>query len=384
MRAQRRDFTVVVAAPLAPNEIGGPASHLRWLVKEAREYLPHARLAVVGFWEVRHLPPGVRHLAYLVRLLRASKGASLLYALDPFSVGIPAMVVSRARGVPLVLRVPGDFAWEQGMLRRQVADDVEAFAAGAWRRAPWGVRVRAWLERKVAQTAALVVAPSKFVARLVEDWGVPPERVRVVPSVVRVPEPSGNKAALRAVMGIEGPLFVAVGRLVPWKHFDAAVRAVRLVRRKAPKARLIVVGDGPERAALEDLAHKEGVKDAVQFAGALPADTTHRYIEAADALVLPSSYEGLSHTLLEAMALGTLVIASRAGGNAELVEDGKHGFLVPPGDPRALAAAMSRILALPQEARERMAAAARARVREATRESKAATRIFALWQEVLH
>lgn len=381
---KKDNFTVVVAAPLSPNESGGPASHLRWLLKEAQENAPHARLGIVGFWEVRHLPAGVRHLAYLVRLLRASKDASLLYALDPLSVGVPAMVVSRARRAPLVLRVPGDFAWEQGMLRKQVADDVETFAKGAWRQAPLGVRVRAWLERKVAQTATLVIVPSKFVARLVEDWGVPPERVHVVPSVARAPEPSGNKAALRAVMGIEGPLFIAVGRLVPWKHFDAAVRAVRLVRRKAPKARLIIVGEGPERSALKELARKEGVKDTVQFAGALPADTTHRYIEAADALVLPSSYEGLSHTLLEAMALGTLVIASRAGGNAELVEDGAHGFLVPPGNPRALAAAMNRVLTLSPEAHARMVAAALARAQEVARDSEAASRIFALWQEVLH
>ncbi len=360
---QERKIRIPVAAPLAPTESGGPASHLRWFLREVPKRLPSIAVSVVGFWKVRHLPAGLRHLAYLFRLWRAARGARLLYALDPFSVGAPAAVVARLQRIPLVLRVPGDFAWEQGMLRGAVIDDVEQFACGRWRHAPLRVRLLAWVQRWVAQQATVVVVPSWFVARLVRCWGVSDARIRVVPSIPSMPHASGNKAALRAVMGIEGPLLVGVGRLVPWKRFGDAIQALRIVRRTHPPARLILVGDGPERERLAALAQLEGLKEAVQFAGALPAETTHRYLEAADVLVLPSLYEGLSHTLLEAMLLGTPVVASRCGGNPEVVEDGRSGFLVPPKNPRALAAAINRVLQLPERDRHIIANRAAQRAR---------------------
>ena len=105
-----------------------------------------------------------------------------------------------------------------------------------------------------------------------------------------------------------------------------------------PDLHLVVVGDGPERRALADAAAGRGV--AATFCGVVPRAELALLLRAADYLVVYSAYEGLSHTLLEALAVGTPAIASRRGGNPEVIRDGVNGLLVPYPDAEALAAAV--------------------------------------------
>jgi colanic acid/amylovoran biosynthesis glycosyltransferase len=154
---------------------------------------------------------------------------------------------------------------------------------------------------------------------------------------------------------------IAVGRLSPEKGHAGLLEAFATVRRDHPDLSLLLVGDGPEAARLHGLAEKLGISGRVRFSGRLSEPDTLREIAAADILVLPSFMEGLPIVLLEAMALGTAVIASRVAGIPELVEDGKSGLLFTPSDWDELARSIQRLVRDPDLANE-LAKNARAKV----------------------
>lgn len=145
----------------------------------------------------------------------------------------------------------------------------------------------------------------------------------------------GRGGAIRTDLGLSEKTFVIgiVGRLDPIKDHPTLFRAFNEVRKLEPDARLLIVGDGPERARLEDLAG-EGI---IFLGNRLDIP---EILQALDVFVLPSLNEGISNTILEAMAVGIPVVASRVGGNPELVEHGETGILVPPGDSETIASAL--------------------------------------------
>jgi len=135
-----------------------------------------------------------------------------------------------------------------------------------------------------------------------------------------------------------------VGRLVPQKNLECLVAALAMLD---PEQRpwIALAGDGPLRERTEQLAREAGVLADMRFLG-VRSDTV-RLMQAADFLVLPSRFEGLSNALLEAMAAGCPVIASAVGGTPELIEDGRSGLLFPPDSADALSACMARLCADP-------------------------------------
>jgi glycosyltransferase involved in cell wall biosynthesis len=158
---------------------------------------------------------------------------------------------------------------------------------------------------------------------------------------------------------------LAVGRLVEKKGFADLLEAWPAVRARVPAARLVIVGDGPQREELARRARDLGVADAVTWAGSLPQDAVRAHLAAATLFVLPcrvardGNRDGLPTVLLEALASGVPCVTTTVTGNPEIVRDGVEGRLVPPGDPPALADALAGLL-LDPDTRARMAGAARA------------------------
>jgi glycosyltransferase involved in cell wall biosynthesis len=134
--------------------------------------------------------------------------------------------------------------------------------------------------------------------------------------------------------------FVTVARLVPQKGIDVLVEACYLLHRRGVSFEVRVVGDGPDRGALERRVAELGLADRVRFVGQTSAVAPH--LADADAFVLPSRYEGLPFTILEAMCAGLPVVSTRVSGIPEAVGDGA-GLLVPPEDAEALAGAMEEL-----------------------------------------
>jgi glycosyltransferase involved in cell wall biosynthesis len=167
--------------------------------------------------------------------------------------------------------------------------------------------------------------------------------------------------------------FALAGRLTAAKDVETALAALAQVE----DASLAVAGDGEERAALEARAGELGLDGRVRFLGAQPRERVLALFRGVDAVVLSSAWENFPHAVVEALAVGTPVIATAVGGVTELVEDGRNGLLVPPGDPAALAAALRRFLA-DDDLRARLRAAAAPSV-----ERYAPERVLARLEEIL-
>lgn len=358
MSMQQKTLNILVAAPLYPPEIGGPATHVMLIEEE----LPKRGISldVLAFAPFRKRPKIVRHIAYAVALYRRARSANLIYTLDPVSVGLPAYVASRFSGVPYVLRIGGDYAWEQGVQRFGIKETLDEYLARGGYSLP--VRALAAIQAFVARRAATVIVPSRYLGTVAAAWGVPRERIAVAYSA---PDPlhEVSREEARKALGVPESAFliVSAARLMPWKGYARLIDAVALLRKERPDAILYIAGDGPERVALEAHVHKSGLVGAVRLIGRLPREALSGLLYAADCFALNTRYEGLSHQILEAFMAGTPVVTTNAGGNAEVIEDEVSGLVVPFNDTERIAEALMR-LALDPALRERLREGARMRL----------------------
>jgi glycosyltransferase involved in cell wall biosynthesis len=163
----------------------------------------------------------------------------------------------------------------------------------------------------------------------------------------------------------ERPTIVHLGRLRRYKSVDVAIRAMAHIREQLPSARLVIIGDGPQRAALVKETKSLGLEDAVEFAGFMELDELVEFLNRSHLLVNPSPKEGWGLTVVEANACGVPVVASDRPGLRDSVWDGKSGYLVPYGDDRAFAE-KSLLLLDDEDNWRRMSAQALERVKELT------------------
>jgi glycosyltransferase involved in cell wall biosynthesis len=248
----------------------------------------------------------------LASLVGALRGADVVHAFLDAS-NVYAFIAARMVGRPGVLWLSSDRIMLQG-----------------WRR-----RVLTWMLRRADAVTVNSVAGEAFLTRHV---GVSPTRVHRVPNIVPAaplpPEPPAS-----------APVVGCVGRLAREKRVDAVVSAFLAVRDRVPGARLLIVGDGPGRAALEAQVQQLGLADAVTFAGA-----SNRPLDAMAGmacLVLASVFEGLPNAALEAMSIGVPVVAPRVGDLGSIVRDGVTGIAVDDASPEALAQAIVRAITDP-------------------------------------
>ncbi|MSU74858.1 glycosyltransferase family 1 protein [Candidatus Kaiserbacteria bacterium] len=323
---------LVIATPLYPPEIGGPATYSKLLEGGLPE--KGIQVSLAKFSHVRWLPKGLRHALYYVIVLWHALWADAVLALDPVSVGYPAMLAARTLKKPFFVKIVGDYAWEQGTQRFKINTTLDEFVQIKTKDLPKEVRGLRNLQKKVANSARAVIVPSQYLKQVVTTWGIPPERIHVIYNTVSLGM-VGNIP--KEVSAISRPLVVSVGRMVPWKEFDGVIDAV-----KQTVASLVIVGSGSLFGRVAALAKQE-LGARAYLTGSLSHADTLAVIKYADVFVLNSSYEGFSHTLIEALLLGRAVIVTDAGGNKELV-DGRNGLIIPVGATDVLARELNRVL----------------------------------------
>ncbi len=263
--------------------------------------LPTSPLRFVGTWVY------MRGLDRALRELRPDIAYVSMLKHDAYA----SIAAGWAAGFPVVLRpegagATGDIAWQN-----------------------WG-RFGKTIARRCRQANAFV-AISKAVREELVGADYPAERIVELPNGVPVPEKPWN----RRPHWRDDPRAVFIGRLAPEKSVHTLISAWPLVLEQYPEARLTLIGEGPERARLEASVAGLGLAHRITLAGADP-DAPAR-LRDSDLFVLPSQEEGMSLALLEAMAVGVPIVATSIPGNRKLITDYKHGRLVPPGDPEALA-----------------------------------------------
>ena len=319
-----------------------------------RRWLSAARLA----WKT--CPPGVKGMLW-----------QLFYFLE---AGVLAHRL-RAAGVVHLHNHFGNSSCSVAMLAAEMADipfsytmhgPMEFFEPQTWR-----------IDEKVAR-ARFVACISHFARAQGMIFADPThwERMRIVHCGV---EPDRYA---RAPDYAPGARMLFVGRLAGIKGIPVLLRALAGLAPTCPEARLVLVGDGPERQEIEAMAAGLGVSDRVAFRGYLSQAEVAAELARADVFVLPSFAEGVPVVLMEAMASGVPVVATRVAGVGELVEDGVSGRLVPPGDPIALQTALEALLSDP-DGRARMGQAGRRKVSAEFDIRKEAARLDALFDDPL-
>jgi glycosyltransferase involved in cell wall biosynthesis len=227
-----------------------------------------------------------------------------------------------------------------------------------------------------------VLAPSQSVKDdLARHEHVPTGRIRVTYGCAEGRAEGRQRQAAREALRFRGAEQVigCVGRLVPEKSYPVLLDAFAEVRERHAAARLVIVGEGPERARIERRIRARRLQPSVQLLGNR-ADVAG-LLPGFDAFALASHIEGLPIAVVEAMMAGVPVVATRVAGTPELVRDGETGLLVPPGDAGALAQAIERCLDEPQAAAERAARAAR-EVEERFSPARYAKDLVSLYQEL--
>ncbi|HEY0961583.1 MAG TPA: glycosyltransferase [Pseudomonadales bacterium] len=229
-------------------------------------------------------------------------------------------------------------------------------------------------QRLACRFADLVLVNAHSIREWLIEDGYPADKVRIIRNGIDLSRYSGKagETGVRQELGLppDAPLVLMLSRLNPQKGVDDFIKAAAMVRLQRPDVRFLLIGekltyqgdgfgpDAPYHNYLHELCVNLGVDDRIVFTGHR-SDVPALLAEGAIS-VLPSHSEGLSNTLLESMTAGLPIVATRVGGNPELVEDGLNGILVPPQAPATLANAILRILADPALA-ERFSTAARAK-----------------------
>lgn len=326
------DLTVAVPAPWFPQ--GGIAQRL--LPAYAAEFGYRERTRVwdgVSAHYLRYplIPKISESIHPDLMWLGVRAAVRRLHAQSPFDVvnahwlypdGIVAVRLARALGIPAVLTGLGC--------------DVNEYLHDARR----GPQIRAAL----GQARAITVV-SEELAKVLREAGLPPGKITTIPNGVDTSLFSArDRASCRAELGLaEGPLVVCVSRLSAEKGVRFLIEALPLVRAEVPDCRVAIVGDGADRAELEELARTKAVSDAVRFVGAVPHERVALWLGAASVVCMPSLREGHPNAAMEALSSGRALVASAVGALQGMV-DAEVGALVPPGDPTALAAALAAAL----------------------------------------
>jgi len=246
--------------------------------------------------------------------------------------GFVGRVAAWLAGVPLIVHTVHGFAFHEAS-------------------PPWVRMAGVVLERFAAQCCDRIVTVSQFHRAWAVDLGIcEPQHIQAIPNgIVPLREPDGaRRAGLRRQLGAgdRDLLILNMARLADDKGLAYLIKAAALLRRSGLSYRICIAGEGPARARLERLADSLRVADAVQFLGF--RDDIGELLAAADMVVLPSLREGLSISLLEAMAAGKPIILSSIGSHREMASQAEMARLVPPADPAALAAAIRQVAGDPE------------------------------------
>jgi len=362
--SQNRNKKILIATGIYPPDIGGPATYSKLLHDE----LPKRGFIadVLSFGEVRSWPKIIKHLIYMGKVIKHCRLADIIYVQDPVSVGLPVCLAGWLMRRKFILKIVGDYAWEQGSQRFNVKDFLDDFSS-EYKKYSWPVRLLKLIQKKVADRAEKIIVPSEYLKKIVSNWGVNPDKIKVIYNAFDEPANLADKEKLRQELKFVGPVIISAGRLVPWKGFPVLIEVINGLKNNYPSLELLIIGEGPEKDNLEKKINTLNLSGRVKLLGRLSREELLKKVKAADIFILNTSYEGFSHQLLEVMWCGTPIITTNVGGNPELITNGENGYLVNYNDYEKIKEKIEKLLG-DKEFSDSLAEQARKRVTSFTKE----------------
>lgn len=325
---------ILLATGIYPPDIGGPATYTRTMARALKErgheveVVCYADEESVGgahccapedflvhrISRSAMLPIRYAKFAWKVFIRARKMNADIVYLQGPVSEGFPGTIGAILAGKPTVMKVVGDYAWEiyQGNGGTELLDDFVTH------RHTGKIRLLELIERWTVKKAKQTITPSKYLASIVEKWGVDRAKINLIYNEMNRQEKKISREEVRNKYHLDDQrvLFYG-GRAVPWKHVDFIIR---LLPRLPEDIVLFVGGDGPSLKFWKQEAENQHVEDRVVFLGKLDREQMFEMYHASDLFVLPSGYEGFPNVIPEAIACGLPCFVSDKGGNPETLE----------------------------------------------------------------
>lgn len=334
MKEQKKK--ILLATGIYPPEIGGPATYVKILEKELPKY--DFDINVITYSDLKSQDKNqnlfvidknqnvfFRYFKYFFQIWRLRKKIDFVYVQGPVSEGLPTALACRLMKKEYILKIVGDYAWEQGRQRFGVSDNLDEF-----QNKKYGFKVELFrkIEIWVARNARLIITPSDYLKNIVKKWGIKETKIKVIYNAVKNSSLDISKKDAKDELGLKGDIILSSGRLVPWKGFDLLIDLMPELLKVNSDFCLVIVGEGTERKILESRSEKQGLKGKVIFFGSVEQQVLWKYMKASEMFVLNTGYEGLAHILIEAMQNDLPIVTTKAGGNKEVVDDGINGVLV--------------------------------------------------------
>lgn len=341
---------ILIATGIFPPDIGGPARIIEDLSSALRangflvKIITYAE-SNEGNNEIIRISRKqklIRHIKYFLRMWQMSKWADIIYVTDIYSVGYFAYLIKKITGKKYIIRFAGDSAWETAVAQGWTNDYITDFQERIYSKKIERMKKR---RKKILIKADKIIVVCNFLADLAIKIGVAKEKVKLIYNSIdfkkSTPE---SKIGIRERFSNDSKLIVYTGRLVPWKGVDTVIKIMPVLIEKLGKVHFLILGDGPEKNELKELVSSMNLTDNVHFEGKIEQEKIIDYLKEADLFVLNTNYEGLSHTILEAMAAGIPIVTTKVGGNPEILENEKSGLLVNYDNKEELSRAIIRVL----------------------------------------
>jgi len=379
------EVKVLITTGIFPPDIGGPATQLDYLIKEVLIRKPSFKINVLTFGEKgadypydvykisKKIPKILKSFSYLMKTFILILQNDTIYAWDLYTAGFSSYLIKKI--IPrkkLVIRFVGDSAWEYYFNKFSISNpEGEQVSRGAgfqfsipddilkFQEKKYGFKIefKKWLRKKMLMSADIVVVPSEFMKSIALKIGFSENKIRLIYNSVDFLfdekeinefENTSNTFYKKELGFKEDAIYlVSASRLVPWKGQSALIETMPDLIKKYGDIFLFIIGDGLEFNNLKFQISNLKLENNVFLTGRLSHGKVFEYFKCADVFILNTFYEGLSHTLLEAMKIGIPIIASRAGGNMELIEDGENGFLVEYNNKQEITNAILKIIQNP-------------------------------------
>jgi len=304
---------IIIASGIYPPDSGGPATYSQLI---AREFIERGReVSLICYSDKKHNDEEkfkivrilrknklTRYLLYFINLLKLSINSDVIYAQGPLGAGLPAMWVSRILHKKFIVKIVGDYAWEQYQnaqlkikSQKLKVDLIDEFQNKKY---DWKTELRRKIQKKVVASASKVIVPSEYLKKIVMGWGIQENKIKVIYNTF-----SGIENCELKIENSNKDVIISAGRCEPWKGFDVLREIFPDLLKENPQFKLKIEHKMP---------HKELMAN----------------FKASEMFVLNTGYEGFSHILLEAMACGLPIITTNVCGNPEIIQDGENGLLV--------------------------------------------------------
>ena len=319
---------ILITVGIYPPDIGGPASFVPKIAKMLSENehdvtvicLSDNKFSDDEIYKVKRILRNknllLRWIQTIFTIIKNGRKVDCL-----FVNGLPmeSYVANLFLRKKLVRKIVGDWAWERGRNKGIINESFDDFQENSHN---LHLEIAKFSRGWTATKADIVITPSKHLSKVVENWGVQPNKLIIIYNGTKIVNDDISKTNQGTVN------LITVGRLAPWKNIDTIIKSVNLLKQYDMKFKLFIVGSGPLESELKKLVSDLNLSSEVIFTGQKKYTELTEYYKNSNIYIQASGYEGLPHVLLEAINYDLSVISTPIGGSNEILQDGKNGYVL--------------------------------------------------------